>query len=109
VIAERARLRLICWAGALGHSCYVLVLIWFEISAMPGRVLALLAVGQSACSLLAVIDFIGSRRTTRGSAAPLTRSAQYCPYCGATDLVRSANHTECEGCGGQFQTMDTSD
>lgn len=107
VIAERTRLRLICWIGALGHSCYVLVLIWFEISAMPGRALALLAVGQSACSLLAVIDFIGSRRATRGAASPLTRSAQYCPYCGATELVRSASHNECEGCGGRFQTIDT--
>ena len=107
VIAERARLRLICWIGALGHSCYVLVLIWFEISAMPGRALALLAVGQSACSLLAVIDFIGSRRATRGAASPLTRSAQYCPYCGATGLVRSASHNECEGCGGRFQTIES--
>ena len=107
VIAERARLRLICWIGALGHSCYVWVLIWFEISAMPGRALALLAVGQSACSLLAVIDFIGSRRATRIPAASLERSAQYCPYCSATELIRTAGYIECDGCGGRFQTMDT--
>ena len=107
VIAERARLRLICWVGALGHSCYVWVLIWFEISAMPGRALALLAVGQSACSLLAVIDFIGSRRATRVPESPSGRSAQYCPYCGATELVRSSGYIECAGCGGRFRTIDT--
>ena len=63
IIAERAILRTICWIGALVYSCYVWALIWFEFDVIPGRILALLAVLQSACSLLAVIDFIAA--TTR--------------------------------------------
>ena len=72
-IAERARLRVICWIGALGHSCYVWVLIWFEISAMPGRALALLAVAWASskwpgfyisaagwCFLVGIMIFSGS-------------------------------------------------
>jgi len=108
VIAERAGLRLICWIGALGHSCYVLVLIWFEINPFPGQVLALLAVGQSACSLLAVIDFIGSRRTTGTNTARHGKQAQYCPYCGTTELISSGKSTKCVGCGGRFQTIGRS-
>ena len=65
VIAERATLRTVCWIGALVYSCYVWALIWLDFDVMPGRILALLAVLQTACSLLAVIDFIAARRSSR--------------------------------------------
>jgi hypothetical protein len=102
LIAERTRLRLACWIGAFIHSCYVWTLIWFDFNAMSGRVLALLAVAQSACSLLAVIDFIGSRRAASSNARPVQREFKYCPYCGQTELSPAANHTRCDTCGGRF-------
>jgi hypothetical protein len=104
-IADRVRLRVLCWAGALGHSCYVLVLIWFDIGILPGRILALMAVGQTACSLLAVIDFIGSRRASAVDPAPSERKVEYCPYCGSKELTGSAGDMECKTCGGQFRTL----
>ncbi len=105
LIAERARLRAICWIGALIHSCYVWALIWFDFDAMPGRALALLAVAQSACSLLAVIDFIGSRRAASSNARPVQRVAKYCPYCGQTELSSVADHITCDTCGGRFHSV----
>ena len=106
VIADRVRLRIICWAGALGFSCYVLALIWFDIGVMPGRLLALMAVGQTACSLLAVIDFIASRRVPADSPSRSDRKVEYCPYCGSKELTRSDGDLECKICGGQFRTLD---
>ena len=107
VIADRVRLRIICWAGALGLSCYVLALIWFDIGLMPGRILALMAVGQTACSLLAVIDFIGSRRVSADSPSSSDRKVEYCPYCGSKELTGPAGDIECKTCGGQFRTLDS--
>jgi len=106
-IADRVRLRIICWAGALGHSCYVLVLIWFDIGIMPGRIIALMAVGQTACSLLAVIDFIGSRRALAVDLAPSERKVEYCPYCGSKELSEPAGDIECRTCGGQFRPLNS--
>ena len=103
VIADRVRLRLVCWVGALGHSCYVLVLIWFEVGLMPGTVLALMGVGQTACSLLVVIDFMGSRRAASVSSRSLDRKAKFCPYCGDKELVGSDGKIGCKNCGGEFQ------
>ena len=105
-IAQRTRLRRACWGGAYGHSLYVLVIIWFQFDFMPGRILALLAVGQTACSLIALIDFIGARRSTIVGSKRSELKAQYCPYCGAKDLTRPIDVIECRLCGGRFQTLD---
>jgi len=105
-IGDRGRLRTICWAGALGLSCYVLALIWFDIGVLPGRLLALIVVGQTACSLLAVIDFIASRRVPADSPSPSDRKVEYCPYCGSKQLTRSNGDLECKTCGGQFWALD---
>ena len=107
-IAQRVRLRRVCWGGAYGHSLYVLAIIWFQFDFMPGRILALLAVGQTACSLIAVIDFIGSRRSTIAGSELSELKAQYCPYCGAEDLTRLIDVIECRDCGGRFQTLNKS-
>tara|TARA_Y100000590_G_scaffold197330_1_gene224133 strand:+ start:16116 stop:16808 length:693 start_codon:yes stop_codon:yes gene_type:complete len=105
VIAERATLRAICWIGALVYSCYVWALIWLDFDAMPGRILALLAVLQSACSLLAVIDFIAARRAARDNAVAPHRAAAYCPYCGSTELSISTGDMKCNACGQSFRLL----
>ena len=103
IIAERAILRTICWIGALVYSCYVWALIWFEFDVIPGRILALLAVLQSACSLLAVIDFIAARRAARDGAGAPYLSVEYCPYCGSADVSVSLGETKCTTCGESFR------
>ena len=103
IIAERAILRTICWIGALVYSCYVWALIWFQFDVIPGRILALLAVLQSACSLLAVIDFIAARRAARDGASAPYLSVEYCPYCGSADVSVSLGETKCTTCGESFR------
>ena len=105
LICSRNLLRNICWSGALLHGLYVAFLIWFEITPFPGRILALFAVAQSACSLLAVIEFIGSRRTGSLESEPSERVVKFCPYCGATDLNVRPQLSECRKCEGKFRTF----
>jgi len=103
LICSRNRLRTVCWSGALLHGLYVIALIWFEISPIPGRVLALFAVGLSACSLLAVIEFIGTRRAASTGSERAERPVKYCPYCGASSFAATSPVFECRDCGGKFR------
>ncbi len=105
LISSRSGLRSVCWSGALLHGLYVCVLIWFEFAPLPGRILALLAVGQSACSLLAVIEFIGSRRAGGTDSEPSEPLAAYCPYCGGAGLVSMPTFVQCRDCGGKFRLI----
>ena len=105
VIAERATLRTVCWIGALVYSCYVWALIWLDFDVMPGRILALLAVVQTACSLLAVIDFIAARRAARDISDAPRRAVEYCPFCGSTEISASMGETKCNTCGESFRLV----
>ena len=103
LISSRSRLRTVCWAGAVLHGLYVCVLIWFEVNLVSGRILALFAVALSACSLLAVIEFIGSRRIGVSKGDSAEQLPTYCPYCGAQSLVNMSTFSQCRDCGGKFQ------
>ena len=105
LISSRSSLRTICWSGALLHGLYVCVLIWFGFTPLPGRILALLAVGQSACSLLAVIEFIGSWRAGGADSEPSEPLAAYCPYCGGAGLASMPTFLQCRDCGGKFRPI----
>ena len=105
VIAERLALRAICWVGALLYSCFIWAFIWFDFVAVPGKILALLAVLQSACSLLAVIDFLATRRAARDRASASHRVAKFCPWCGSTEVVPYARDFRCNTCEQSFRLL----
>lgn len=102
LIAERKILRRICWGSALIYGLYGWFLIWFSIDLIPGRVLGLLAVVQCACTLLAVIDFLGSRRALRQKEAPI-HAVSFCPFCGSDNLVAESQHVVCADCDLRFK------